>query len=182
MTTKRGIMPRRLKRVFNTGLSLVAAFGIVLGVMEYRQRGALAQAQQTMNMIDVWELRGARDAFRDLSTALEQMIEADVSDAEREAARTNRQDYERLRKSLSRAILRKDGQMENFEEVVYFFTRLSLCIEAGLCDAKAAKTFFGDTLNSFLLVFRPSIAARNAANGTTDDPLIALQTRFGRLE
>ena len=176
-----GTVSKRLKRLLNTGISFAAVFTILLGVMEYRQRGHLAQAKETMKMIDVWEQRGARRAFRNLSAALEEMIKTSVSDEDRNAARTDRQAYNRLRENVSRAVLSEPEQLANFEEVVYFFTRLSLCIEAELCDVAAAKTFFGDTLVSFMLVFRPSITERNKAYGDTGAPLITLQSKFGRL-
>lgn len=172
---------KRMKPIIRRGISLVTAIGVFLGVMEYRQRGHMAQAQQTMAMIDVWELRGARKAFRELSWELEKMIEASVSDADREAAREDSRSRNRLRMNLSRRVLADDAQSKNFEEVVYFFTRLSLCIEAELCDADAAKTFFGDTLDSFMLIFRLSIAERRMTHVNFGVPLIDLQSKFGRM-
>mgnify|MGYP000194573399 CR=1 FL=1 len=50
-------------------------------------------------------------------------------------------------------VLRAEENADAFGEVVYFFNRLGLCVEAALCSRKTAEIFFEDSLDSFLEVF-----------------------------
>lgn len=174
-------LSRWMRKFLGAGAGIIAAAGILLGVWEYKQRGDLAQARETMAMIDIWDQRGARTAYRALSRGLETLIETDVSAADKQAALTNRLAYRNLRANVSRSVLARPEQQQNFEDVVYYFTRLSLCIEAGLCDAHVAKVFFGDTLDSFLAAFLPGVSEREHLIPGFGQPLRDLQRSFLRV-
>ncbi|QJF51849.1 DUF4760 domain-containing protein [Roseobacter ponti] len=171
-----------LRRFLGTGAGIATAAGVVLGVWEYRQRGDLTRARETMDMITVWEQQGARDAYRALSRDLETKIATELSEADVLAADQSRRAQRNLYANISRSVLATGDQKQNFEDVVYFFSRLSLCIDAGLCDDRISKVFFGDTFHSFVLVFSTQISAREQVIAGFDDALVNLERTFARIE
>lgn len=135
-------------------LTLMALLvGTFLGAREYVDRKQTSRASETLEMIEVWETRGALDAYSDLNRQLTEMLK-DIPESEVRNA-----DKDTLRENLSRRALRSSGQ-DGFERIVYFFTRLSLCVEADLCSAPVASAFFEDTLTDFLDWFGPEIERR----------------------
>ena len=145
----------RIKRALTFSATFAALGGIILGVFEYHQRGRMVQARETMQQIDVWDREnGARDAYRALARDVA-LKRATITDEERELASQDADYRKNLSLSVTREILALPENTERLETVVYFFNRLSLCVQADLCDVKSAQVFFDDTLISFLDVFGP---------------------------
>lgn len=133
--------------------ALAAAIGVLalliggsFAVLEYLDRQRAARAAETLDMIEIWETRGAQDAYLVLSAALAKRLEA-LSDEELDPARTAV-----LQSNLARRVFAETG-LEPYEAVDRYFTRLALCIEAKLCDEAVARTFFDDTVRSFVQWF-----------------------------
>ncbi|MCT4559236.1 MAG: hypothetical protein N4A61_14395 [Pelagimonas sp.] len=132
------------------GLLVAGAFGIV----EYRDRKATARASETLNMIEIWELRGAQQAYHSISTALEPLV---VAQAPRIATHPDR--ARTIKRNIARRAL-QDAEAGAYDVVVQFFTRLSLCVRTDICSADVAKVFFGDTLVDFRDWFDDEIEKR----------------------
>lgn len=155
----------------------IAAGGIVLGGLEYKQRNEMIQARETLEMVDVWDQDGAREAYRSLASAVVSGLDG-ISSTDLATANESRAAYNNLRRSLSREILQDPDNAKDFDDVVYFFTRLSLCVEAELCDVTSANVFFRDTLNSFLDVFRTHITTQQESAPGYGQALFDLQSAF----
>lgn len=125
-------------------ISLIAAGSFA--VFEYFDRKTSMRAAETLRMIEVWELRGAQDSYLAMSAAILKEIEG-VS-----ASGMTEDDLATMRYNVVRRILDDTGS-GGYDQVMQYFTRLSLCIQAELCSDDVAKTFFLDTLLSFRLWF-----------------------------
>lgn len=172
----------RLRKRVREVLSYMAAFaalcGIGLGILEYYQRKALTRSNNTMEQIAYWDSAGARDAYRALSNEVAAIL-PNVSDSELAAAAENPKIMEKLRKNLVSGVYAANAKApEHVDNVVYFFSRLGLCIKAKLCDAKAADIFFEDTLTAFLDVFRNELKRRAEIVQGYDEAVLELETTF----
>ncbi len=144
-----------------SGISgLAALIGVIallaggaFGVFEYLDRKASARAAETLRMIEIWETRGAHDAYLSLSRALEDGLRATPASERRDASRADT-----LRDNLARRAIR--AHPGSYDSVVAYFTRMSLCIEARLCSAPVAATFFDATLADFRTWFSGEISRR----------------------
>lgn len=150
----------RLRSIVQVLGGLATAIGVVLGVLEYRNQGQAARAAETLDLIDYWEVQGARQAYAELTSIVlnqrSQLTEAEaaaLSGDDREARR-------RVVELVAARVMRQDGSEENFDTVVYYFTRLALCIEADLCNQDTARVFFTDTLETFVSNFRYEFSTR----------------------
>lgn len=135
------------------GISALLGGG-VFAVLEYQDRRAASRAAETLNLIDIWEVRGAQQAFQDIAVVLENAVgqagpEANMTDDE----------VERFRQNLVRRVMLDPGP-EAYEKVVNYFTRLSLCIQADLCSEEIADVFFSETVKDFTEWFAPEINKR----------------------
>ncbi|MGJ8617155.1 MAG: hypothetical protein ACSHWS_09955 [Sulfitobacter sp.] len=173
-----GRLRDRIKRLLSFSATIAAAGGIILGVYEYKQRGEMNQARETMTQIDVWDDKGARDAYRALAQDVALKV-SQLSEEDKAAARDDRERFHQLRRNVSRDVLESSENIKRLDEVVYFFTRLALCIEAELCSAKVAKVFFEDTLNSFLMVFKAAMT--DNFGKAQSEAILALQQQFGQM-
>ena len=168
----------RIKRALTFSATFAALGGIILGVFEYHQRGRMVQARETMQQIDVWDQQGgARDAYRALArdVALKRAL---ISEEDRALASTDADFRNNLRLSVTRQILELPENVDRLETVVYFFNRLSLCVEADLCDVVSAKVFFEDTLASFLDIFGPALTMIAEDQPGYTAALVQLQKEF----
>lgn len=174
-----GRLRDRIKRALSFSATFAAAGGIILGVIEYNQRSRIIQARETMEQIDIWDNKGARDGYRALSRGVAAEV-ATLSEKEKSVARDEGGfAFDLLRRNVSRKILTNGKNVENLDKVVYFFTRLGLCVESELCDAKVARVFFDDTLHSFLMVFEPAMLELYAETQTT--AVLELQKEFRKM-
>lgn len=163
--------------------NLSALLGVVgllvaggFGAFEYRDRKQTERAAETLRMIEIWEERGAQKAYFALAQELEQMLIQIPEDQ-----RTDPENAQRLRANLPRRAIRA-APPGAYDEVVYFFTRLSLCIEANLCSAPVAATFFDDSLAGFLDWFSVEIARRREVTPSHAEALEALATLFVQVQ
>lgn len=130
------------------GLSaVVGLFGLLmagtLGIMEYRDRKKAAQASETLKMIEIWELRGAQDAYLSILTELRTLLET-----EREGIEANPERFKTIKRNIARRALR-NAEAGAYEIVVQYFTRLSLCVRTEICSSDVAHAFFFDTIVDF---------------------------------
>lgn len=133
-------------------LSVVGVLAALFGIFEYKQRVEASKASETLALIDVWETRGAREAFDRLSGEIAAGF-ADVPAADMAAAAKDPAVARVVSDKVATIVLREEKNADAFGEVVYFFNRLGLCVEAALCSRKTAEIFFEDSLDSFLDVF-----------------------------
>lgn len=159
-----------------TGLASLAGViavvvGGIFGAYEYADRKEMQRAAETLRMIEIWETRGAQEAYLALSSSLEAKL--------RELPQSQTQDLARadiLRDNLARRALREHPGA--YDQVVYFFTRLSLCIEAALCSEPVARTFFSDSLDGFLSWFESEITRRRVLSKSHAEELDVLSGLF----
>lgn len=130
------------------GLSAVVGLvGLVLagtlGVIEYLDRKTMARASETLNMIEIWELRGAQNAYLSISQALEPLLLAQRDNIEANPERAKTIKLNIARRALARA------EPGAYETVIHYFTRLSLCVRTEICSIDVAQVFFLDTIVDF---------------------------------
>lgn len=161
---------------FSALVAVIAAIaGGAFAIFEYNDRKQTARAAETLRMIEIWEERGAQEAYFALAGALETML-LELPPEER----NNPANAERLRTNLPRRAIRS-APPGSYDEVVYYFTRLSLCIEASLCSAKVAATFFDDSLAGFLDWFSGEIDRRREVTPDHGSELDALSALFAEI-
>lgn len=137
--------------------AIIGFFSVILagiwGIYEYTQRVEADKARETLVLIEVWETKGAKDSYNLLASKVSQLlgsldIPQDMPEGEK---------IKNINSKVDQIIMREKVSENAFEEVVYFFNRLALCVEAELCSIKIAKVFYEDTLSSFLVYFENSI-------------------------
>lgn len=136
--------------------SVLGVLAALFGIYEYKQRVEASKASETLAMIDVWETRGARGAYEKLSNAIASGF-ADVPAADMSAAANDPVLARTVSDKVASIVLRDEENAAAFGDVVYFFNRLGLCVEASLCSQKTAEVFFQDTLDTFIDVFGDQI-------------------------
>lgn len=130
-------------------------------IFEYRQELEARRIQYTLSVIDSWEEHGYRLAYGNLRQAHARFTdsiprsELDVA-AESDIARAN------LARNFVRVIEADAELAEDVREVVYFFNRLAICLDAGVCSFATSSRFFDDTVRTFLGVYRPYIERHKA--------------------
>ncbi|MAZ17810.1 MAG: hypothetical protein CL535_15955 [Ahrensia sp.] len=137
--------------------SVLGVLAALFGIYEYKQRVEASKASETLALIDVWETRGAREAYEKLSNEIASGF-AQVPAADMTAAADDPALARVVSNKVAAIVLRKKENADAFGEVVYFFNRLGLCVEASLCSQKAAEIFFQDTLDTFIDVFGDQIS------------------------
>lgn len=133
--------------------ALLAVGGILWGVVEFRGKLEADRARETLSLLDIWETQGYLDNYRALDQRVQALL-ADVPAKDIEAAKNDPRILATLYSKVSRTTLTAPGATEDFEDVIYFFERLHICVTAGLCSASATEMFFEDTIASFATVFR----------------------------
>lgn len=142
-----------------SGLAALIGVGALViagsfGVFEYFDRKSSARAAETLRMIEIWEVRGAQEAYLSLSSAITREIEGkDIPDT------INAAELATLRDNVARRVLKIHGE-EGYNLILQYFTRLSLCVQAQLCSAEVADTFFSDTILGFRSWFSGEIERR----------------------
>lgn len=147
--------------------ALYASFITVLGVAmaivaagwaiyTYVQEQEARRVEYTLSVIESWEEHGYRLAYGKLRRAHETFTDA-ISAAELELAAQNETARANIIGNFIRMV-EADPQMdENVGEVMYFFNRLALCLDAGICALSTSRHFFDDTVSTFLEVYGPYI-------------------------
>ena len=139
--------------------AVVGVVGIVFAGYQYLRQVEADRAEQTLNLIDIWETRGYREDFKGLRDGVQNFL-SKVPPADLEAARQNALVSRNLRDRLLSEVLGTEENQERLNDVIYFFNRLGLCIEADLCSRETAAIFFDDSLTNFLSHFEPVISSR----------------------
>jgi len=174
MTPKRRDLIDLMVRIAEGLAGVAAAIGVTVAALQYLDAQKTERASRTIELIDRWErpVFGALHAYRRLGEDFQVAFEAkgaeDLAKLSPEAAMDH----------LRQAALQRPFAAHDFDEVVYFFTRLSLCVEAEVCDAKTAKSFFEDTLTSFLENFGPTIKERQSLDKHFGEAVFSLQERM----
>ncbi|MEM9970713.1 MAG: hypothetical protein AAF762_06400 [Pseudomonadota bacterium] len=151
-----------------TVLAVFAGFaGLTLAYFELALRREAAQAEATLALLDVWEgaPQGSTrylDAFRALDALVAARL-SEVPQADLDAARVDETMRAALYARATQEVMADPEAQRAFEEVVYFFQRLAICVEADLCDRRATLAFFEGPMRSFSLTFAAPIAERRAA-------------------
>lgn len=137
------------------GVSL-AIFTAGWAIYEYRQEQEARRVQFTLSVIDSWEDHGYRLAYGKLRQAYVNFTDG-LSQAELELAANSDTAKANIERNFVRIVEADTHIEDNVREVMYFFNRLALCIEAGICAISTSKRFFDDTVKTFLDVFGPYI-------------------------
>lgn len=145
--------------------AVLAISGIFWGVIEFRGKIDADRARETLKLLDVWETRGYLDSYRDLDDRIQSVLD-DVPQADIEAAAQNPRMLETLYQKASEAVLSDSAAQEDFEDVVYFFERMHICVDARLCAREATARFFEDTASTFGEVF--SVPLQQFPGGTPE--------------
>ncbi|ABA81546.1 hypothetical protein GQF56_21555 [Rhodobacter sphaeroides] len=155
---------------------LAAAGSLFLAAVEYADQGKAARAAETIRLIDRWEetTSGVLTAYRSLGQRLTLAL------AERTPALDGTRPPEELAALLVADVLQQEGAADEFERIVYFFTRLELCIEATLCDEHTAAIFFSDTVDTFMKNFRSAVLERRRSDPHFGSEIRKLQIRLNR--
>ena len=132
------------------------AISIIIAYLGYQQRLDEGRARETLALVDVWEERGYRTAFQELATQAQAYMDA-MDEDERAQIAADEQSKTIGLSQIGRRIA--DGRIDGapaaskIDDLVYFFTRLSICVEAGLCSREVSKACFGDTTRTFWRYF-----------------------------
>lgn len=164
-----------LAGLFTVLAVLGGIFGLIIAYVELGQRREAAQAEATLALLDVWEgsTQGSTNylnAFRALDTRLAARLN-EVPQADLDAARADDTMRAALYARAARQILADAEAQRGFEDIVYFFQRLAICVELDLCDRKATLAFFEGPMRSFSVTFAAPIAERRAAAADFADGL-----------
>jgi hypothetical protein len=143
---------------------------------EYRDRREMTLAAQTIDLIDAWEERGYRAAYAKLRDATRGFFDA-LPAADRPTATTDANARQNLEARFYRGFFADAANVTAFEQVRYFFNRLDLCLQSNLCSTEIAKTFFDDTIGTFLDCFGGYLAAEAAVAGR-EEQLAMFRQRF----
>lgn len=154
--------------------SVLGVLAALFGIYEYKQRVEASKASETLAMIDVWETRGARAAYERLSNEIAAGF-AEVPAADMAAAANDPALARVVSNKVAAIVLRKQENADAFGEVVYFFNRLGLCVEASLCSQKTAEVFFQDTLDTFVDVFGGQISQMQESRPRYAEAMLELQ-------
>lgn len=130
----------------------LAVGGIIWGVHEFRGKLEADRARETLNLLEVWETQGYLNNYRSLEKRIQEVLQQ-VPSQDITAAEKDSRMLSKLYEKVSNSVLGESGAQEEFEDLVYFFERLQICVDANLCSPKATNLFFEDTMASFALVF-----------------------------
>lgn len=151
---------------------VVAAMGavaVILGaawaLFEYTDRTEATRAQATLDLLDVWETRGYLAAYQSLDHRFQTVL-ATVPAADVDAARNDPEIAAVLYDKITARVLTDSTAQTEFDDLVYFFQRMHICVQAKLCSQSATNSFFDTTLDSFARTFAAPLAAR--AGGLPD--------------
>jgi len=154
--------------------NVVTVFGLVFALaaavfawFEYSDRRNMAQDEQTIGLIDAWEERGYRVAYGHIRNVTRNFYSA-LPEADWRSVQTNQTARENMESRFYRGFFGEDANVKAFEQVRYFFNRLQLCLQAGLCSQELARTFFDDTAGTFLDCFGGYLDAEAALAGRED--------------
>ncbi|MGR3271788.1 hypothetical protein DU478_05380 [Thalassococcus profundi] len=156
-----------LAGLFTVLAVLGGLIGLILAYFELAQRREAARAEATLALLDVWEgaTQGGThylNAFRALDARVKANLD-EVPQADLDAARADDTMRAALYARVTREVMDDPEAQRAFEDVVYFFQRLAICVETNLCDREATLAFFGGPMRSFSLTFSAPIANRRAA-------------------
>lgn len=176
MTPKRKQLIDLIVRVAEGMAGISAAFGVTIAALQYLDAQQSERASRTIELIDRWEspVFGALHSYRRLGEDFQAAFDAQGGEGLANLSTEAAMDH------LRRAALMRPSAVHDFDQVVYFFTRLSLCVEAEVCDSRTAKSFFEDTLTSFLENFGPAITERQSLDKHFGEALFSLQARMAQ--
>ena len=150
--------------------SIVSAVGLIavvaaalIAFWEFRDGRQAARVVETLDLLDVWEEREYLAAFRRLDAQVSERLEQVPRD-DLEAARSNPLILERLYERIASDVLGASGAEEDFENLVYFFQRLSICVDAKLCAREPTLAFFRGPMQSFARTFKAEIDTRRRSS------------------
>lgn len=174
-------VPMRVWEGISGAAALFGAVAVIVGglfaLFEYWDRQNAARAAQTLQMIEVWETRGAEDAYLALAKILEAQVKGvhptEVQNDERKKM---------VRDKIAQTALASVGGADSYLAVTQFFTRLSLCIQADLCSEDVAATFFSQTLSGFRSWFGQEIEARRETTPNHAMEMDRLLCRFAEAD
>lgn len=156
---------------------LCAVLGVLFGVKQYNAQLEAQRAEKTLEMVDRW----IKDEYRDSFVALrEATVSAQQAVTTTLTSTATGQDPETVRAGIVDLVLSEPQDAEHLDHVVYYFNYLGHCVEAEVCSAEAARTFFDDTLLNFLSFYEAEIDSRRERDGGYAEGLILLRDVFRR--
>ena len=145
----------RVKLATTIGVVVTAAT-LVWAVVEYIAQREAERAGHTIDYIDMWENKGYQQQYYLLSDEWSGFLKR-IPESDRLAFKENIGDRIIYKRNILNRFYREieliDANVNAVKDLVYFFNRMSLCIEADVCSGKVAKTFFGEIVESTFDVF-----------------------------
>ncbi len=162
-------------------LTVLAFLSVLVGgfwaVFEYTQRVEAGKARETMTLIEIWDTRGARQDYQLLVSEISVLLK----NIEAQAANSDLSPEEKKEKVLEKIrtrLLRDEGAVDQIENLVQFFSRLALCVQADLCSDRVAEVFFKDTISSFLVYFEPFLVEQQSSRSGYGQSVMVLNESF----
>ncbi|WP_186398823.1 hypothetical protein [Stappia sp. P2PMeth1] len=146
-------------------LLLALAAGL-LAWFEYRDRREEALATRTLEFISTWDERGYRKPYSLLRDERKSFFDS-LSQVDRRASHTDARARSNIYFRFYHNFFKEKRNEEAFNQVKFFFNMLSLCLEANLCSKNITKTFFDDTIRTFLDCFGGYLEEEALVTGAT---------------
>ncbi|SLN21696.1 hypothetical protein ROA7450_00784 [Roseovarius albus] len=139
---------------------IFVATGLVITLVQYREHLETKRIKTSYEHVQEWEEEGYKAAFDVLSNTIRKAEAASVSvlpddlDAEAyEAAKLNV-----VQRELANA---SEGELgAEIDKLIYFFDKLSVCVDRNLCDEDLLSVFFRDNLTRMWIYSSSFVAKR----------------------
>ncbi|MAM10258.1 MAG: hypothetical protein CML23_07290 [Rhizobiaceae bacterium] len=158
---------------------MVAVPSFLFGIAQYSWHLEGERARETLEMIDLWEVRGYQDTFSHFTEDVEELL-AEIPTDELQMAAQSERAANNIRLKIAEALLSKGENEEHFDKLLFFFNRLGLCVQAKLCSIRTAETFYSGTLNNFVDFFMPYILSKQDSLDGYAEPTLWLEAQFGK--
>lgn len=154
----------RWKFVFEATAAVVGLIGLLWGFYEYVQRREEGRVGQTLALVQLWEKEGYKASFDKIEGAIADRIDGmddALKDALATASEKERADARgRIATNVAQQTIGGQAGEVHVDTILYFFTRLAICVESQLCSSGAAHLYFGDMTSSFWCYFQPYVESR----------------------
>ena len=165
----RGIKLDAIVPWIRAAAGIVTIASILMVVLEYRQNGEIERAKSAMKFIDDWEEKGYRRQYKYLTANIEEILST-VSKQELKALQQSSLEIQlsgfgNLGKKSYQNSEDNSQAKAAVEDLFYFFTKMVICVDTGVCSERVIRAFYEEPTYSFWLYFNwYSIIQRNQYN------------------